>query len=187
MNYAMTRHQFFSYLIPGFIFITLVFCVFNDWQIPSSHTFADIGSGLSAVFVLVWIIFSLFTGLVFDAIRNGFIEDHIENMKFLKKSKLSIHIDWDFLTKWGKEKEVKHFYDHYYTYYVFDFNNALTLILIILLIIYRLISCYHSEYIRTHIWALVIIIAVIIFFIIDAGSLRSEMHDMIEEKNQKKS
>lgn len=205
MKNPFTLHQVMGYFIPGLIFILLLFFSLNNWDwivikdflkslgSTSSANNDTISSGITLIFFIIITVFSLFIGLIFDALRNGSFEDFFDDPpKFLKKlinmkikKKNFINKIFKCLFHWGKnffyiinwnyfktanadEKEI--LYGRYYTYYVFDMNMNIGLFIIIIL------SVFYNKFEQ---WGfLILLFSIFIFLLKDAASLRKEISEL---------
>ena len=169
----LTNYQLISYYLPGQLF---VFCFFITYQqVNSIDKLITSLKDLNIAFGVVSIIFSFLIGLIFDAIRNGFIEKIFKLIE--KKKPKTDKINWDFFYT-GDIKDVGVFYGRYFTYYCFDFNLIISLFISIIM----LDSCGSLKY--KLIFTLVSI-GSIISLLSDGLVLRSDMAKATNYKNPK--
>lgn len=166
----LTNHQWISFFLPGQLFVFSFFITYR--QVNSIDTLLYSLKSLNIAFLIVSIIFSFIMGLIIDAIRNVFIEGVI--FRIIEENKLKENrFNWDFFYL-GEREEVGVFYARYYTYYCFDFNFILSLILSLITFYFSFLNCKFS---------LTIIVLVSAFFLWrDAVILR---RDMIKATNAK--
>lgn len=119
----LTNYQLLAYFAPGFI---VVFCFFIcnepicDWD-SLKLAFTDLSIGL-----LIGALISAFiVGLILDGLRNSAVECLLD-LKDRKKAPGN-KVKWSFFYE-GRKEDVALLYARYFTYYCFDFNVILALI-----------------------------------------------------------
>jgi hypothetical protein len=162
-NIPLTNFQLISYFLPGFV---IVFCLFLALEpISNFSDIVDCMKDLNIGFLIASLIISFVFGVSIDAIRNGFIEARIIDC-IERKIHPNNKMDWSFYYK-GSKEDVGLLYARYFTYYCFDGNMILAL-LISLAILFKysvLVNC----------WLAVGTIIVCVFLFCDAHSLRKDM------------
>ncbi len=158
MKFSIDRHTLFAHSVPGFLVVMAVYALavapvqggpngfFNRWE--------GAGSLLGAaspqwVEILALVVGAIVVGEVIDAFRDllEHLWDHVQPIK------------WDFLIS-GDQEKVARFVDRYFTFYVFDVNTSIALILVAL-----------SPLVRDF-WELWILVVILLF---NAVTLRREM------------
>ncbi len=203
MKNLLTRHQLLGYFFPGFLFLMLIFCSYKDWQLSKMVLYFDGISnyGFLTLIIGIIIILSGFIGLVFDALRNGGLEDFFDEppkilislgknrgiLFFLKwAKKLFIKINWDYI-KDIKPKDKERLYDRYYTYYVFDINACIGILLIpffIFIFKYGLLFDEKLHFTYSDRWSTFILLLIVFLILLrDAASLRKEISEITTPKN----
>lgn len=156
----LTQHQILSFFPPGFIFIA---CYLFIYFYPAnnidflSHFFEEIKiiGPLGGIGIIV---FSFIIGLIFDAIRNGILENALPSK-----------INWEYFHHDTTTKKLDGFYRRYYSYYVFDLNVSISLF-ICTIMLFLSASCN-----KTFNYLIAINLIAIVFLAIDAFDLRKEM------------
>ena len=192
MKNPFTLHQILGYFMPGFMFIFILFCWCNDWQWDKINAFnlSSINGANATILSVVAIIISIFIGLIFDSIRNGYIEDYFDleiNNKLLKKilyKKFFNKIEWEYFQDMEASEKEK-VYGRYYSYYVFDMNTIIGFFIIFIsIIIIKIFNCTHFT--CNDIAPFIILIIIFIMLLRDSASLRKEISDITNNKNNKK-
>ena len=163
----LTNYQFIAYFLPGFVFEFAFFLSFEEISGFHSLTFAlkDVGIPFFVLFLLL----AFAVGLIIDAIRNSSIDNWLDQR--IKKGRLSenYEVNWAFFHE-GDGKTVGYFYARYFTYYCFDWNMALAMLIstIALLVAHAL----------PYLWIISVLSGVAIFFLgRDAMFLRDDMRE----------
>lgn len=165
----LTNFQLIAYFVPGFVSVVGCFVAFE--HISSFCCLIECLKGLNVAFLVLSLIASFIIGLIFDAVRNGILDNFIDCMisrrwlRFLRLQR--IKIDWSYFYK-GEKEEVGTFYARYFTYYCFDLNLLISLGASVAI----LVGC--KVFSRASIQSL-IIYTTMATLLIDAISLRRDM------------
>lgn len=189
-KFTFTNTQIIGFFVPGFIFIAMIFLGYYNWSIDNCIDFLNNTNSILLGFIVI--VFSMFLGMLFDAIRNGFLEGFFDkrflnsymneyNERNEKDSRIGEKyncnkgkLNWDFFNDADKEK-ITTLYSNYYVYYVFDINASSALILSTGS---SLIFFGGYSWIR-----LLFIIVIISILYCDAYSLRKEVYFHTNNKN----
>ena len=147
----LTNFQIIGYLIPGFAFLVLVYFSYYGFKIYETLEVVlyDSKNEFHFYYGLAVLILAFCIGLILDSIRNGIVEEYLDDRKFVQKYNrkdisrkyniLSSNveaddgiIDWDYFFS-SKEENCARLYGKFYTYYVFDVNLMLVLIFIVII------------------------------------------------------
>jgi hypothetical protein len=177
---SLTSIQLIGYFLPGFMLIFLFFCVQLNWNFERMITLFISKDTSYLVIGAILLPISFTMGLIVDAIRNGLIEDSLDE----KRSK---KINWEFFS-FADNKEKKLVYERYFNYYVFDFNMAIVLIVVVLytliLSVYNLYN-YGCHISLPYIISFFLMGLVTYFLFKDALNLRDELANKTEKWMQK--
>jgi len=182
MNYAIKPNSVISHFLPGAIFLLALLLLFQtpDMNLKNlsslikdatTNNLAHDGAILAGFGLFAW-----FAGLLFDAIRNSFVEclwDHLAGTG---------RWWWDIFFR-GEADKVNHLVEHYYSYYVFDINVTFACFLLVIAALVNLIFSCHSP--MWYLWWLVGVIVTGIIFYCDARSLRKEIVRLAKEHLRK--
>jgi hypothetical protein len=127
----------------------------------------DCTKDLGIPFLILCLLLSFIAGLVFDAVRNGIVDNVLDGLIKWKILPKLFEVNWSFFFKENAEK-VGYFYARYFTYYCFDYNLVLSLIASLVVI------DIHSQLPHKMLVTWIGIIAIAVLKI-DALSLRIEM------------
>jgi hypothetical protein len=122
----LNTHQVFAFLLPGLIFtLPSFYCYYytfvNKGTIEDFFThYKDDGF----LVLIVVIFFMVIVGLIIDSMRNGILENIIDN-RDLRRSRQRMR--WNFFFDREQDK-VNKLYTSYYNFYVFDVNAILSFI-----------------------------------------------------------
>jgi len=158
----ITRHQLVAFFLPGFIFILFAFIACQ--QINSLTVFMDYTNDVSLFIAVVALILSFAIGILFDGIRDGFLESIWDNFK---------PINWKYFNNPNKD-EIEGLYLRFYTYYTFDLNLSISNIFLIIIFL-------SFNYTNKFVWIVLIISTII--SIVDACSLRKIIREITNKNN----
>ncbi len=156
MNFNLSTHVLIAHWVPGFLVaITLrAVLLIGAPTTPILKSLMGSDTSGSALEVLVVVVTAFFIGEVLDASR-----DLLENAWDLLQP-----MNWDFFVTAGKDK-VENFRTSYFTYYAFDCNVSLALIIMLLL------AYFSSAPTRV----LLILVVPLAIFVLNGWRLRTEM------------
>jgi hypothetical protein len=175
MKNPLNFHQLIGYFLPGFIFLFCVLCIYYNWRWDDIFDLRnDINSTATATLLSATaIILATFIGLIFDAFRNGIIEDWIDK-------KPNNKITWKYFQT-ATEEKLDSLYKRYYSYYVFDRNSVTALICTIIYSAIHECILFRQTCHCDLDWNKIVVNGLIIFAIgilcKDAKSLRKEIVD----------
>lgn len=213
MKNILTPHQIIGYFFPGFIFQLLFLCSYFDWRFSEILSFLKLfdSPAVATLITGIAIIVSAFIGFIIDAVRNGFIEDIFDGMgesnknkpinekskdnvnknflhRFLKFDDFCYKINWDYFSIM-KDDEKEIIYGRYYSYYVFDMNASIGILINIVLIIlfeFKWIFTSDHEFTIYGLIAIIILSIITLIFLKDSASLRHEIYSYIEDHYKNK-
>jgi hypothetical protein len=159
MPFTLKPHQLVAHWIPGFVALAVVLLA----DLKSSHShFQQIVEAIGKPSAgLAFAVAAFAVGQFLDAFRN-IIEE------LIGKISPKHAINWDFIWEFNNEK-LERMDDFYFTYYVFDFNLALALV-IGFATEFLPIFCWHLP--RCMIWC---VFLAIIVFVVDGLCLRRDI------------
>ena len=166
MNFSLKPHPLVAHWVPGFTFLTLIWLSRHGWNFG---VLAPTGPQ-AALYTLILAVAAFVTGQVFDALRDSLIERLFDKHKKLKWEKI-VHAD---------SGKVNRFEDYYYTWYVLDWNLAISLFAFLVTFLLSWLTGWPAN-IRCHIGVFVVVFARIALFIINAILLRKEIIDLIKD------
>jgi heme/copper-type cytochrome/quinol oxidase subunit 4 len=169
----LTNYQFIAYFLPGLPFITGVFITLE--QVQAFPALLGCMKDLSIGFLILSLILSFIVGLIFDAVRNGVIDNLLDWM--LSKE---FEVNWKFFYT-GKSKKVGFFYARYFSYYCFDFNMVVSLTATAVLMAWK-----SSLLFECRMWVIIGSVLCNVILCIDAISLRKEMHQVTHQENEER-
>ncbi len=160
MNFSLKPHPLVAHWVPGMTFLVLVWGSRHGWNFREMAA----GNSNNIWYMLIFSVGAFVIGQVFDAFRDTLIE------RFLDKGKT---LDWEKIIN-AEATKADRFEDYYFTYYVLDWNLALSLIAS-LLFTSCAINC-----ICTRLCMCLVILVLAALFISNAISLRKEMIKIVE-------
>ena len=188
----LTRHQIICYFLVGFIFVLLIVFSYYKWSFDLLIGIINNKEKNYLVIGVILLPVSFLIGLIMDAIRNGILEDYIIEPHLLdykekenKKGKYSIN--WEFFYPNDTDEDnVKAFYDRYYTYYVFDMNMIIALIIVFGYSTFNIFYNCLCEYSCQYIFSSIVIGIITYIFWKDGIDLRVEMAKITNKLNNDK-
>lgn len=183
MGFLLKRGFLIGFL-PGFLFLTGVIVVCNDYNIVGLCAF---GNKLSVPLGIGIVIISFIIGQIFDSIRDYFIErwryKHFKKLRKKRRLRYRKDVNWDFFYDAPIEK-IEKLDDNYYIWY--DLNVDLV-ISFVGLVIFVLV---HALFGKVNIIIDAVVIGISILSMIplwkDADELRKEVakHTQSDEKQK---
>lgn len=121
MNFNIKQHPLISHLIPGFIFLLILYIASFDWKImPLILDTEKVPSGNNLIIIgIISLVAAFLLGEVFDSLRDLIWENLWD--KFLKKG-----IKWEFFFN-GSIMDINKLQDGYFTWYVFNVNSSISI------------------------------------------------------------
>ncbi len=169
MNFSLKPHPLIAHWVPGFMVIFIVSFSVSNWdytclfnKIISSEATGSRG----ALIILTLAVAAFVIGEFLDSVRDLVIERCLDCQG---------PIQWDFFFKADKNS-LRNLMDNYFTYYVLNWNLALGIIVSsISIILLRLLGLVTLPSCRWILIGLLVIAALLFFFIWDAMELRRDI------------
>jgi hypothetical protein len=165
MKFELNSHILIAHWVPGFILVMALRARFLNSPPPLLKSSIGLDApGDEAILALVLVVVAFVAGEILDASR-----DLLENLWDRLQT-----VKWEFFTD-AAQDEIEKIKTSHFTYYAFDCNISLTLII--------LLCCFFSQILQngsTGFISLGIFIAIIALFAWNAGSLRKEIADRTE-------
>jgi hypothetical protein len=165
MNFALKPNTIISHLLPGAFFLTAVATMLFIANPPWLSTVRELAASLIAVLGIVAFFAALTVGLIIDAVRH--LGEPIWD-RLCKTDKEGRW--WDFFVV-GEENHLENLIEFYYSYYVFDANLFIAVILS-----YLMLVIYNLPKPSIDILIIIFVISLILFF--DAIILRNEIRKL---------
>lgn len=167
MNFNIKQHPLISHLIPGYIFLLILYIASFDWEIkPLILDTEKVPSGNNLIIIgIISLVAAFLLGEVFDSLRDSIWENLSD---FFKKHE----IHWDFFFQ-GDMENIAKLQDGYFTWYVFNVNSSISILTALI------ISLHWINYSSIALWIGIIIIAILIS---DAVVLRRDIVRLSKEE-----
>ena len=162
MKFALSSHVLMAHWVPGFLVVMAVRALLLSCCPQVLKGLMD-NSG-EAITILSVVVVGFFVGEVLDAVRD-LLEHGWDKIQ---------PVNWDFLVKGGKD-EIENFKAAYFTYYAFDCNATLALLIMSVLAFLT----------PTPSWARVVLGVFLAIFLVNAILLRKEMAPLTRPEKQK--
>lgn len=171
VNFALTSHVLMAHWVPGFILVMAVRPILLDGSSLPLKSLMGADTPGEAVATLALIVAAFFAGELLDASR-----DLLEKLwdRFQR-------VTWDFFATAGKD-EVEKLRTSHFTYYVFDCNVSLALVIFLLSYF-----AAHLVHIRISLGNSLVVVFSVIFLIIfvwNAWQLRSEIASLTRKEQE---
>lgn len=161
MNFSMKPHPLIAHWVPGFVVTLIILLSIYEWDY-SSLANGVVPTGTSGTFnILALAVIAFVVGQVLDAMR-----DLLENIWDIKWK-----INWQFFFEGDKEKLEK-LHENYFTYYVFNCNLSLGIIIIIFLKSFSVVKFPSDWFLFFPLYGIPVV------FILNAISLRCEIRKL---------
>ena len=167
MNFSLKPHPLIAHWVPGFVSTLITLLAIYNWDY-SSLAQSVVPTGTSGAFnILLLAVIAFVVGQALDAIR-----DLLENIW-----DIWWEVDWPFFFHGDKEK-LENLLESYFTYYVFDCNLSLGIIITIILNLFSVIKFPPNWFKFWPAYGF-------LFFILNAIFLRKEMRSLLNEEKNK--
>lgn len=166
MNFSLKPHPLVAHWVPGFTFLTLIWLSRHDWNFDA----LVLTGPQAALITLILSVAAFVIGQVFDAFRDTLIETFLNKGDGKEK-------EWEKM--WEKiinadTTKADRFEEYYFTWYVLDWNLALSLIA------FLLISLCAPACICSRPCLCLVVLIIVALFIANALSLRKEMIKLVK-------
>ena len=160
MKFSLNSHVLIAHWVPGFLVVMTVRSMLSSTS-PLGESLRGKAHTGEAIALLSIAVAAFLVGELLDAIRDLF--EHLWD-KFQP-------LRWDFFST-GTRDEVEKFKESHFTYYVFDCNVSLALLLVLILEILNSAPA----------WTCIVLTIPLVIFAINAILLRVEMKPLMETK-----
>jgi hypothetical protein len=159
MKFALNPHVLMAHWVPGFLVVMAVRSVLLNVSPLGDCLMGRDNSG-EATAILSIVVFAFLIGELLDAARDLILENILDKFQPLR---------WSFFSSEDTNK-VENFKTSYYTYYVFDWNVSMAL-----LVVAALAISYSAPT-----WTYVVLAISLVIFVSNAIRLRGEMKPLME-------
>ena len=181
MNFSLKPNTIISHFLPGTFFIVAVVVMILIENTCWIDKATSLPGGLIAVLAGIGFSLALIIGLIFDAIRH-LLEPIWDKLGQTDKDGLW----WDFFFR-GDEKILQNLMDHYYSFYVFDANLVIAILISlfcgVLFLMYEIFFTHEPNevaHLRILLFGFPLVIIAFILFI-DGKNLRKEIKKLATE------
>lgn len=165
----LSLHHLLAFFLPGLYLLLNIGIV---KYFPENNNFTEftnmINQNIKLPFASLLFIFSIFIGIIIDALRNTACERLYDCFR-----KYNMTEAWKMFSLFDKDKK-EMFYDSYYSYYSFDTNIIISSIVALLFYFY---TCFIDTTLNPFSWFTILNTLIILVLIFDASSLRIEMKE----------
>lgn len=158
MKFALSSHVLMAHWVPGFLVVMAVRSVLLSTS-PLGDSLMGRNNSGGAIAVLSIVVGAFLVGELLDATRDLILEHILDKFQPLR---------WSFFSSEDMNK-IENFKTSYFTYYVFDWNISMALLVVAVLAIFNSAPA----------WTYVVLAIPFVIFVFNAIRLRSEMKPLM--------